>query len=306
MSSKFPWNIISNMVIYNIISNMVFCCVIAAFAGKIFSGNIFAGLVAAEWAWLFIFFMYKLWQVQSQDTIHVTYQYSFEFSHLTLKGATVISLLPGSRVQEVSRMLPIFANTMELLKDNVPQLMTIIHVEPNEHVENFIAGVVHRWHVPVVLIPGGTTHMRYDAFSASKVALCTFGTVAVELQLARLPCVVAYRAHILTEWFIRYKAKIQYMSLPNILLNSAIILEALFQSCEPANLALLLKDLIHDHVCREKQILSAQTFVKLLMPSERINQNLAKQSLTGKCPDYSPSAVAALTILNHGKPVIHD
>ncbi|CAL5195504.1 unnamed protein product [Lathyrus oleraceus] len=96
------------------------------------------------------------------------------------------------------------------------------------------------------------------------------------------------------------------MSLPNILLNSAIILEALFLSCEPANLALLLKDLIHDHVCREKQILSAQKFVKLLTPSKRINQNLAKQSLTGKCPDYSPSAVAALTILNYGKSVIHD
>ena len=61
------------------------------------------------------------------------------------------------------------------------------------------------------------------------------------MQLARLPCVVAYRAHILTEWFIKYKAKIQYISLPNILLDSPIIPEALFQSCTPANLASLLK-----------------------------------------------------------------
>lgn len=63
----------------------------------------------------------------------------------------------------------------------------------------------------------------------------------MELQLARLPCVVAYRAHILTEWYVRYKAKIQYISLPNILLDKAIIPEALFQSCKPAKLALLLK-----------------------------------------------------------------
>jgi len=63
MSSKFPWNIISNMVFCNIISNMVFCCVIAAFEGKMFSGNFFAGLVGAEWAGLFIFFMYIQWQV---------------------------------------------------------------------------------------------------------------------------------------------------------------------------------------------------------------------------------------------------
>lgn len=74
---------------------------------------------------------------------------------------------------------------------------------------------------------------------ASSVALCASGTVALELQLARLPCVVAYRAHFLTEWIIRYKAKISYISLPNILLDSAIIPEALFRACTPAKLALL-------------------------------------------------------------------
>lgn len=188
------------------------------------------------------------------------------------------------------------------MKDMVPQLMTVIHVAPNEHVESFIAGAVHRWPVPVVLIPGGTTQSRYDAFSASKVALCTSGTVAVELQLARLPCVVAYRAHILTEWLIQYKAKIQYISLPNILLDKAIIPEALFQSCNPANLALLLNNLIQDSGCREEQIIAAKEFVKLLLPCERIKHNLAQQNLRiyAGC---TPSAVAALTILNHGKPM---
>ncbi|XP_014492321.1 probable lipid-A-disaccharide synthase, mitochondrial isoform X1 [Vigna radiata var. radiata] len=82
-------------------------------------------------------------------------------------GATVISLLPGSRVQEVSRMLPIFSDTVKLMKDTVPQLMTVIHVAPNEHVENFIAGAIHGWPVPVILISGGTTQLRYDAFSVS-------------------------------------------------------------------------------------------------------------------------------------------
>ncbi|TKY68648.1 lipid-A-disaccharide synthase [Spatholobus suberectus] len=223
----------------------------------------------------------------------------FRNKHAVPEGATVISLLPGSRVQEVSRMLPIFSNTVELMKDMVPQLMTVIHVAPNEHVENFITGAVHRWPVPVLLIPGGTTQLRYDAFSASRVALCTSGTVAVELQLARLPCVVAYRAHILTEWFIRYKVKIQYISLPNILLDKAIIPEALFKYCKPANLALLLKDLIDDKGCREEQIIAAQKFVKLLLPSERIKDNLPQQNLRTYA-DYTPSAVAALTILNHG------
>ncbi|KAE9611114.1 putative lipid-A-disaccharide synthase [Lupinus albus] len=93
----------------------------------------------------------------------------FRTKHAVPSGATVISLLPGSRVQEVTRMLPIFANTFELLKDTFPNLMTVIHVAPNEHVEKFIAGAVHRWPVPVVLIPGGSTQLRYDAFSVSTI-----------------------------------------------------------------------------------------------------------------------------------------
>lgn len=79
-----------------------------------------------------------------------------------------------------------------------------------------------------------------DVLQASRVALCTSGTVAVELQLARLPCVVSYRAHFLTEWFIRYKAKIPYISLPNILLDSPTIPEALLQACTPDTLTHLL------------------------------------------------------------------
>ena len=79
-----------------------------------------------------------------------------------------------------------------------------------------------------------------NTLQASTVALCTSGTVALEMQLARLPCVVAYRAHFLTEWFIRYKAKIPYVSLPNILLDSAVIPEALFQACTDTKLAALL------------------------------------------------------------------
>lgn len=75
---------------------------------------------------------------------------------------------------------------------------------------------------------------------ASQIALCTSGTVAVELQLARLPCVVAYRAHLLTEWFIKYKAKVPYISLPNIVLGSPIIPEALFDACTPSQLASVL------------------------------------------------------------------
>ncbi|KAJ9176840.1 hypothetical protein P3X46_012112 [Hevea brasiliensis] len=216
-------------------------------------------------------------------------------------GATVISLLPGSRLQEVSRMLSIFANTMEQLKDSFLELINVIHIAPNQDVENYIRSFVNKWPVPVILIPGGQPHTKYDAFSASSVALCTSGTVAVELQLARLPCVVAYRAHILTEWFIWYKAKIQYISLPNILMDSAIIPEALFQACTPTNLVSLLMELMHNKELQEKQRVAAEKVISLLFPSERILNNLAAHVSGTSFSNTTPSMIAASTILCHVK-----
>ncbi|KAK9663920.1 hypothetical protein RND81_14G006400 [Saponaria officinalis] len=152
-------------------------------------------------------------------------------------GAHVILVLPGSRLQEVTRMFPIFLKTMELLKGSFPDLRTVMLVAPNQHVESYINTMLHHWPVPIALIPGSSADLKYDAFSVCSAALCTSGTVAVEMQLARLPCLVAYRAHVLTEWFIRFKAKVKYISLPNILLNSCVIPEDLFDRCTPTNLA---------------------------------------------------------------------
>ncbi|CAN0914321.1 Probable lipid-A-disaccharide synthase, mitochondrial [Linum grandiflorum] len=203
------------------------------------------------------------------------------------KDANVVSLLPGSRLQEVTRMLPIFTRAMDELKHSFPDLFTVIHVAPNQNVEDFVSRVVNKWPAPAVLVPGGDSILKYDAFSASKVALCTSGTVAVELQLARLPCAVAYRAHILTEWFIRYKAKIQYISLPNILMDSPVIPESLFRTCTPTNLAAILAELLRNEKRQqEDQIAAAEKVIRLLLPPE------------GHFQHCSPSMIAASTILS--------
>ncbi|KAK4369395.1 hypothetical protein RND71_013187 [Anisodus tanguticus] len=212
-------------------------------------------------------------------------------------GSPVISLLPGSRLQEVTRMLPLFSNTLEQLKSSFPNLVAAVHVAPNQHVEDYISKAVSKWPSSVVLVSGGSHQMKYNSFSASSVALCTSGTVAMETQLARLPCVVAYRAHLLTEWFIRYKAIIPYISLPNILLDSAVIPEALFQECTPSKLASLLKDLILDDSLREKQIVAAERVIKLLRLPEMSFVCSTQGKMSVPFSDCTPSMVAAYAIL---------
>ncbi|PIN20239.1 Lipid-A-disaccharide synthase [Handroanthus impetiginosus] len=231
----------------------------------------------------------KEWKVQGDGE---EFRKTFGIS----SGSTVISVLPGSRLQEVTRMLSIFSCTMKLLKDAVSELTAVIHVAPNKHVEEYISNAVSDWPVSVILVPGGSPCTKYNSFSASRVALCTSGTVAVELQLARLPCVVAYRAHLLTEWFIRYKAKIPYMSLPNIVLDSAIIPEALFEACTPSQLATLLVDLMHNENLRQKQISAAGKFFDLLDPLKSVSGNSSHKEPV--LVEYTPSMMAASAVLN--------
>ncbi|CAK9161120.1 unnamed protein product [Ilex paraguariensis] len=89
----------------------------------------------------------------------------FRSKHGISSESTIITLLPGSRLQEVVRMIPIFSDTMELLKDSFSELTTVVHVAPNRHVEEYVSKAVREWPVSVVLIPGGSPQLKYDAYS---------------------------------------------------------------------------------------------------------------------------------------------
>ncbi|KAK1269205.1 hypothetical protein QJS04_geneDACA005199 [Acorus gramineus] len=221
----------------------------------------------------------------------------FHDEHGLPSGAQVITLLPGSRLQEVTRMLPVFLNAVHLLKDSFPGLTAVIPVAPNHHVEKYIDTAIQTSPVSAILIAGTSINQKYDAFSASTAALCTSGTAVMELQLARLPCLVAYRAHFLTEWLIRYRTKLQYISLPNILMNSSVIPEALFHSCTPENLAVLARKLIMDADLRDLQIASAKKVFELLSPPQESSGIIYPPDLDSSTTKISPSTIAASTIL---------
>ncbi|XP_074578859.1 putative lipid-A-disaccharide synthase, mitochondrial isoform X2 [Curcuma longa] len=123
----------------------------------------------------------------------------FRREHGIPPGATVVTLLPGSRLQEVKRILPIFLRTIEIIRNSFPDLSVIILVAPNDHVKDFVDKIIQSSSLSAILVPGASLDQKYEAFSASTAALCASGSAVIELQLARLPCIVAYQTHILTE-----------------------------------------------------------------------------------------------------------
>eukprot|EP00252_Welwitschia_mirabilis_P006820 TRINITY_DN17725_c0_g1_i2.p1 TRINITY_DN17725_c0_g1~~TRINITY_DN17725_c0_g1_i2.p1 ORF type:complete len:247 (-),score=39.82 TRINITY_DN17725_c0_g1_i2:187-927(-) len=221
----------------------------------------------------------------------------FRKEHGLSDGTTLISVLPGSRLQEVRCMLPIFSSALDLLKDTIDDFRPVIIVASNPLVVAHIRNFIGRWGHPVVLIPGDSIEASYDAYNASTVALCTSGTAVLQLQLARLPCIVAYHTNLITEWAIKMRTKLQYISLPNILADSAILPEALFSDCTPSKLASLVRDLVESEDAKQRQTFAAERTFETLSPPER---TWTREPIVGsmdKLKPVTPSMIAASTIL---------
>ncbi|KAG2600762.1 hypothetical protein PVAP13_5KG542000 [Panicum virgatum] len=205
--------------------------------------------------------------------------------------------MPGSRMQEVVRMLPIFLHAVQNLRHTFNELSQVIPVAPHRDVKTYVEKAVQSGPFPVVLIPGGSLKERYDAFSASRAALCTSGTAVMELTLAKLPCVVAYQAHFITECLIHLRKKINFISLPNILLNSPVVPEVLFRACTAKNLATKLSKVISNDDVRQMQVESAGQVFQVLYEPIKKRGALFVEELGLSSNVLSPSMIAALTVL---------
>lgn len=164
--------------------------------------------------------------------------------------ATLITVLPGSRRGEVRRLLPVFRATIERLRHRYVGLRVVIPTVNTVHDD--IAGETKDWPVPAVAVRG--TASKYDALAASNAALAASGTVTLEVALAEVPMVVAYRVNMLTEAIVRHLIRVRFVSLINLVLDRPAIPELLQQDCTPEQLARELTRLIDDRLAREREI----------------------------------------------------
>lgn len=145
----------------------------------------------------------------------------------------VLLVLPGSRRSETDRLLPIFAQTVERLVARHPDLRVVVPTVAT--VAEVVRAQVALWPGQPVVVTGEAA--RYDAFAAATVALAASGTVSVEMALAGVPHVIAYRVAPVTAWIFRRLTSIRFVNLMNILENQAIVPEVLQEHCTPERLA---------------------------------------------------------------------
>ncbi|MGE5200617.1 MAG: lipid-A-disaccharide synthase [Acidobacteriota bacterium] len=175
---------------------------------------------------------------------------TFRRRHGIEPDATVIAVLPGSRRGEVHRLLPIFRATIERIRHRYADLRVVIPTVGT--VFQDVAAAVKGWSVPAIVVRGAAA--KYDAFAASNVALAASGTVTLELALAGVPMVVAYRVNAATHAIVSRLVKVRYVNLLNLILARPAIPELLQKECTPERLAAELTRLLDDRRARERQL----------------------------------------------------
>lgn len=187
----------------------------------------------------------------------------------------VLCLLLGSRHGEVTRLLPIYKETVERLIPAVPKLRIVVPAAYS--VAAHIKTTAGAWPFPVIVAENDE---RFDAMAASDVALAASGTVTLELAMAGVPMVVAYAMNPITAWLARRLVKVQYANLINLVLGRGAIPELLLEDCYPEALAGALLRLFRDEAARQAQrVAMAEALAKLGAGGPRPSLQAAKAVL---------------------------
>jgi len=168
----------------------------------------------------------------------------------------VLLVLPGSRRSEVRHHMAVFGAALGLLRDQGVAFELILPTMP--HLIDAVREGLKSWPVqPRVEI--GETEKR-AAFRIAHAALAKSGTVTLELALARVPMVTAYRTGAIEAWILLSLIRISSVILANLVVGDNVVPEFLQADCTPQNLSRALRDVLQDSPLRRRQV---EAFAKI-------------------------------------------
>ena len=144
----------------------------------------------------------------------------------------VIGLMPGSRVKEVQRHLPVMLEAAGiLLRNNRDRRFIVLKAAtvPRE----MLAMAIQKANVPAVIYDGPV----YNGIAAMDAVLVASGTATLEAGLLLRPMVILYKTAWLTYWVAKMFVKIPYIGLVNVVAGKKIVEEFIQNDATAQNIA---------------------------------------------------------------------
>lgn len=148
---------------------------------------------------------------------------------VTESDEKIITLVPGSRLSEVKRLLPLMRDVVDMMHRNGYMGYQFV-IPVVETTAKYIEQDIKNWPIKPVLVPAS---QRYDIYAKTYIAIVASGTVSAELAMMHVPTIVVYKMNPVTMWIGRRLIKVKWVSLVNILLNRDIYPEFLGGDAKP-------------------------------------------------------------------------
>jgi lipid-A-disaccharide synthase len=161
----------------------------------------------------------------------------------------VVLALPGSRRLEIRRLGAIFGDALDRVAERHGPIEVVLPTLP--HLVDEITAASAHWRTrPRIVSDEGE---KYAAFRRAHAALAASGTVTLELALAGVPHVAAYRIALIEGLIARMILRVPTVILANLVLGEMVVPEFLQTKCTAENLATALAEIMADTPARRRQ-----------------------------------------------------
>jgi len=174
---------------------------------------------------------------------------AFRATNAIPPDAPLLLLLPGSRMGEVTRLLPRFRETLALLRDRHPGVRAVLPTVRGT--EPLVRKALAAEATAPLILTGADA--KRAAFAAADLALAASGTVSLELARNRVPMVIGHDFNRLTFALMRRAALIDTVTLVNIVSDTRAVPELLGPACRPPAMAGALDRILSDPDARAAQ-----------------------------------------------------
>ena len=168
----------------------------------------------------------------------------------------VLLVLPGSRRSEIRHHMAVFGEALGRLQAEGVAFELILPTMP--HLQEAVAEGVKSWPVQPQVVIG--EQEKRAAFRIAHAALAKSGTSTLELAVAQVPMVAAYRAGAVEAWIIQRSIRASSMILANLVIGENVVPEFIQQDCTPEKLLPALREILSDSPLRQRQL---QAFAKI-------------------------------------------
>ena len=170
-----------------------------------------------------------------------------------LKGKKVLAILPGSREQEIIKMLPEYISAALLFRN---EYHIVLAAAPNVHRSSY-SNILGEYKNQITIVENDT----YNLLSVADLAIVTSGTATLETALFKVPQVVCYKTSSINYAIVKRLVDLKYICLVNLILDKGLVTELIQNEAEANKIA----DALNDTLLRKNDIATGyETLMKIL------------------------------------------